>query len=109
MLDIRCPAYLNAAAEFSACVGAGASLMERLTYLATYASGEGCIYEKGGTRCELRQDGQGWSFYFTMYRPDGAGGEAFWFNGGLVYHGPGIESFSVELVSESKPHWSVHT
>jgi len=33
----------------------------------------------------------------------------FSFNGGLLLHGMGSETFSVDLSNDSGPHWSVHT
>lgn len=31
------------------------------------------------------------------------------FNGGMILHGSGEETFAVELVAKSEPHWSIHT
>ena len=55
------------------------------------------------------------SFYFKMHRllPDGT--YKFWFDGGLIYHGPGqpgdgsAPAFSVEVGGPEGPHWSIHT
>jgi hypothetical protein len=39
----------------------------------------------------------------------------FWFDGGLIYHGPGqpgdgsAPAFSVEVGGPDGPHWSIHT
>jgi hypothetical protein len=35
--------------------------------------------------------------------------ERFVMNGGIILHGTGIETYSVELCGSDGPHWSVHT
>ena len=45
------------------------------------------------------------SFYFVLYDKNTAERD---FNGGIILHGY-EETFSVELVPELKPHWSIHT
>ena len=44
------------------------------------------------------------SWHFVMLNKDGSVN----FNGGIILHGF-QETFSVELVSKSFPHWSIHT
>lgn len=81
----------------------------QLKYLVEYGQNE--------TLAVLYPDFADKSFAFNMCMikrsSQGANFEAeFWFNGGLIFHpgetGPD-ESFSVELNSGSKPHWSTHT
>jgi hypothetical protein len=45
--------------------------------------------------------------------PDG-GTPVPWFDGGLIYHGPGssggaFPTLAVDVSDDPRPHWSVHT
>ena len=79
-------------------------LVERLDYLAHYAD--------GNNMCEIYYDHAPNSFAFLMRHPDGR----VWFNGGLIYSGPGqpldgsAPAFTVSLEPTGHEHkWSVHT
>lgn len=109
MLEIKCEDYLESVLLTAERLGARRSLTDRLRYLANYANGPDCRFEKEGTKCALYKDSSPLSFLFDMYHGNGAGDWELWFSGGLMYHGPGAHSFAVELVADDKPHWSVHT
>jgi hypothetical protein len=79
-------------------------LSERLDYLAHYAGGE--------NTCHIHRDWAPNSFSFAMRKPD----SQFWFNGGLIYSGPGqpldgsAPALTVGIgVDSSKHGWSIHT
>lgn len=83
-------------------------LDERLTYLGEYAGGV-------NTRCTLFKDFAPASFEFVMEKRKCEHSPwVFWFNGGLIFHGPhdawgsgGGPTFAVSLTPEHG--WSVHT
>lgn len=54
---------------------------------------------------EVTPDCMEHSFYFRMFHEDGK----MAMNGGIILHGLGGKSFSVELNPENTPHWSMHT
>lgn len=100
-------------------VGARNELEEQLEYLGGYANSP----EEQKTVCLLYTDFAPYSFGFTMYRlvsEDGQKKEKRWFNGGLIYYGPGDTGvdgpqFSVSLegafgVGRANKHrWEVNT
>lgn len=118
MLDTsNCSGHLAGVREAAEKLGRGAveSLTEKLAYLDGYANGLGCLYEKEGTRCRLFFDHAPLSFQFVMEHGDGKGGWVRWFNGGLIYQGPGVPgdgsfpSLTVSLSDNGNPHWGIHT
>ena len=116
MLEVCCPERLEKARAFAKALGVEDNLQSRLDYLAAYAcqDQDGHIDPKL-TKCCLGADFAPHSFYFKMHRllPDGT--YKFWFDGGLIYHGPGqpgdgsAPAFSVEVGGPEGPHWSIHT
>ena len=88
-----------------------ASLQKMLDYLASYADHD----ENGRTRCVLYRDFAPLSFAFTMeVRKSPEDEYEYWFNGGLIFHGPhdnggdgGFPTLSVNL--NPTDGWSVHT
>lgn len=117
MLIIEDQAYYDAVLAFARSVGAEKLLKAPLDYLATYA----CDGDREKTRCRLAKDFADHSFRFVMEKrdPDAPDGYVPWFNGGLVYSGPGQPlngSFPALVVSlnpdeaTGRTHmWSVHT
>lgn len=104
MINVHCPEHLEQVRAFAHEHGAEAELEERLDYLASYGG--------GANICELHKDFAPYSFEFLMKHPDGSR----WFNGGLIYSGPGQPldgSFPALTVSighsEHLHDWSVHT
>lgn len=85
-----------------------AKLNEQLTYLGEYAGGV-------NTRCVLYKDFAPASFEFVMQRRKDENDEwKFWFNGGLIFHGPhdgwGSGAAPTLAVTLNREHgWSVHT
>jgi hypothetical protein len=109
---------LEQARAFADKVGAREELEAQLNYLSTYANGNGT-----DTVCVLFNDFAPHSFEFVMLRVVTEGEEKKekrWFNGGLIYFGPGesgvsAPQFSVSLdgcfgTGKGNQHrWSVHT
>jgi hypothetical protein len=86
------------------------SLSQALAYLDGYAERN----DRGKTRCLLFKDFAPLSFTFTMERRNQDGAYEYWFNGGLIYHGPhdkgGGGSFPTLSVALEPTHgWLVHT
>ena len=88
---------------------------ETIRYLATYANGPGCRYDRAlgmNTKCVLWPDFAPYSFQVVMYHLDEAGWQP-WFNGGLIFQSPaipangGAPSFTVSL--DSRAGWHLHT
>ena len=83
-------------------------LDERLAYLGEYAGGV-------DTRCTLHKDFAPASFSFVMWKRKDASEEwRYWFNGGLIFHGPhdgwgsgAAPTLAVTLMPEHG--WSIHT
>jgi hypothetical protein len=109
-LEILCPEHLEAVRAFADQLGAAArqNLEDQLAYLANYGGA-------GKSVCRLIKDFAPYSFTFGMFRvpPDG-GPPVYWFNGGLIYHGPGSSggaypTLAVDVSDDPKPHWSIHT
>lgn len=115
MLETKDHEHLKEVRAFAQRVGAAARLQRWLDYLDTYAEND----DRGRTRCLLHKDFAPNSFYFLMEvrKPDGT--YERWFNGGLIYYGPGETGvgepqFSVSLTrtvgGEAPAHdWEVHT
>lgn len=105
-------AYLKEVSKEAVQNGLLDNLRDKLAWLDTYGSAE--------TRVYLSIDSAPHSFGFTLWRenknPDKREEEpwVFWFNGGLIYHGPhdrggdgGAPTFSVNL---NPTHgWQIHT
>lgn len=104
--------------EFAKAIGKLDDLTQQLDYLDTYASGEGCTYDKaktGGTRCLLFKDHAPYSFQFVMEcRAHPSMPWERWFNGGVIFEGPtqplngSAPAFTVSC-GEPKVGWSIHT
>lgn len=100
--------YLSKVTAFADKLGMRDKLDERLTYLGEYAGGV-------NTRCTLYKDFAPASFEFVMERRANADEPwKFWFNGGLIFHGPhdgfGDGSGPTFAVSLNPEHgWSIHT
>ncbi len=122
MLDTtKCEEYFKKVQEFAKKVDKEDNLKEKLDWLATYAchiepgDSEAVIsMKKRKTKCVLFSDFAPASFEFAMYRQKPTGEYEFWFNGGLIYHGPhdgwgsgAGPTFSVTLTPTNG--WSVHT
>jgi hypothetical protein len=106
-LDVRCPEHLAAVRAFADSLGdeARQDLERRLAYLGAYGSTP--------TVCRLFQDFAPHSFRFSMFRREGDA-LVFWFDGGLIYHGPGssggaFPTLAVTVDENPRPRWSVHT
>ena len=126
MLRIECRDYFEGVRRAAVQMGRGAltSLHRQLHYLGQYACRNGGIRR---TRCLLFQDFAPYSFGFVMQiqKADGSGLYDHWFNGGLIYSGPGVTgedgarsdggapSFTCSLdpgaVNGRMHQWSVHT
>ena len=90
--------------EFAVQANATKELADKLKYLSDYGG--------GGNMCRLFRDWAPNSFTFNITKPDGQ----FWFNGGLIYSGPGqpldgsAPALTVSLGADTGKHnWSVHT
>lgn len=82
------------------------SLDKMLSYLDTYGRGE--------NKCILTRDFAPLSFSFVMQRKNEDGEYVYWFNGGLIFHGPhdngGDGSWPTLSVTLEPTHgWLVHT
>lgn len=76
--------------------------LARMKYLNDYAG-------ERSQGCTLRRDYAPFSFAFVMLRQDGES----WFNGGMIYHGPGesgagAPAYSVRI-GDRPEDWSIHT
>ena len=108
-----CKEYFDSVEGFAKQVGAKQKLQESLDYLGGYA----CHDTSEDTKVILFKDFAPNSFAFTMYKKQSDGEYKYWFNGGLIYSGPGQPldgSFPALTVSidpnNGKAHdWSVHT
>ena len=103
-LKIEDPDHFAEIVEFAVANKCFEKLMERLDYLGHYSD--------QATTCHLYRDSAPRSFAFVMR---GHGGQP-WFNGGLIYSGPGQAlngsgpAFTVGIGIDSSVHgWSVHT
>ena len=97
--------YLRKVQAFARKMGLQKQLAEQLRYLHKYAG-------KNVTLCKLFKDFSPNSFEFTMFRRR-AGGEECWFNGGLIYFGPGDTGvggpqYSVRFGEGNDAGWSIH-
>ncbi len=109
MLVIECQEYADEVRAAAKKMGVEKDLEEQLEYLGGYA----CHGDPQATRCRLFKDFAPLSFGFVMERrKDGA--YVHWFDGGLVYEGPGVPadgsfpSLTVNI-GEPKHGWLVHT
>jgi hypothetical protein len=102
-LKIEDPEHFAQVVEFAVANKCYAKLMERLDYLGHYSD--------QATTCHLYRDHAPNSFAFAMKRHS----SQFWFNGGLIYSGPGQAldgsgpAFTVSISAEPGHSWSVHT
>jgi hypothetical protein len=114
MLHVQCAEHFEQVNKFADAVGAHDRLHEQLDFLARFACS---VEDAQKTRCYLHKDFAPYSFEFTMQRRRPDGGYEYWFNGGLIYSGPGqpldgsAPALTVSLDPEAgKQHdWSVHT
>lgn len=120
MLQINCEKELQQAKAFA--VGISDDLLKQLEsqleYLAGYANGPGCRYDKStgaDTRCRLYKDFAPHSFRFEVdCKENYAAPWEYWFNGGLIYQGPdcpadgSFPSLTVSVDSK-RIGWFVHT
>mgnify|MGYP000851047503 FL=1 len=104
-LKIEDPDHFARVVEFAMANKCHDKLMERLDYLAHYG-------DDPATTCHLYADHAPHSFAFAMKRH----GSQFWFNGGVIYSGPGQAlngtgpAYTVGIGVDSSVHgWSVHT
>lgn len=104
MIEFKDPEHFLTVLKFAAANNCAAKLADKLEYLAQYGNGD--------NRCDIGRDYAAHSFSFAMYQPDGR----FWFNGGLIYSGPGqpldgsAPAFTVSLERTGHEHnWSIHT
>lgn len=125
MIDKNSEEFFNKVKVWAELTGRWPQLKEQLDYLANYAVGKGDPKDK--TICLLYKDGfsDTPNFGFTMYvqRSTSTGvvlngdtypDHVYWFNGGLLHHGPhdGFGSgsgptFAVTLTPTDG--WSIHT
>jgi hypothetical protein len=92
-------------------------LQEKLDYLASYANGPGCLYDKlegKDTKCVLCPDFAPMSFSFVMYFKLPMGDWEPWFQGGLIFHEKGslgvhAPTFATRVGDTDKSEWLVHT
>lgn len=103
MLKIKCEEYFNQVRTWATEHGCIDKFADRLDYLATYGGPD--------TTCYLYRDFAPNSFEFVVEK-DGKR----WFNGGLIYSGPGqplngsFPAFTVSLGPSGREHgWSIHT
>ena len=113
MLDTtNCTLYLDEVQRTADAMGIRKKLDERLEWLAAYACHDG---DMAATRCKLYKDFAPLSFEFRMERREPDGSYRYWFNGGVIYHGPdcpgdgSFPSLSVDLSGDDTPHWGIHT
>lgn len=104
MIKVLCPLHMEQVRQFARAHHCEAALDTVLDYLSNYGDGT--------NTCELHHDFAPHSFAFLMRR---AGGKA-WFNGGLIYSGPGqpldgsFPALTVSIEPTGTDHkWSVHT
>lgn len=102
-LKIEDPEHMAKVIEFAVANKCAHKLLERLDYLSNYSD--------EATTCHLYSDHAPNSFAFAMKRHD----SQFWFNGGLIYSGPGQPldgsgpAFTVSIGTEPGHSWSMHT
>ena len=99
--------HFNETVKFAKATGRFKSLMEHIDYLHNYAG-------KENTRCLLRKDFAPYSFNFTMQKKRADGSYVYWFEGGLIYHGPhdGYGSGQAPTLSvclNPTDDWTIHT
>ena len=104
MIDFKAPEHFLAVLSWAAANNCAKQLVDKLEYLATYGNGDNHV--------EIHYDSTPHSFEFLMLHPD----KTRWFNGGLIYSGPGqplngsAPAFTVSLSPTGHEHnWSVHT
>ena len=114
MLVINCDERFTEAKAFAEKMGLSEQFQSQLDYLDTYANGPGCTYAKEdgkNTKCVLYSDRAPYSFGFVVWKFDGSWN--MWFEGGLIYEGPGCPadgsapSFTVSLNPSNG--WHIHT
>lgn len=129
MLHINNPDHFQDVVGFARDHGVLGLLADKLAYLSNYGNeperpgydgladadklGWALVHRNPASAvCELYKDYAAHSFQFLMKRADGAN----WFNGGLIYSGPGqpldgsAPAFTVSLEPTGVEHqWSIHT
>lgn len=112
MINITNQEHFDKVMAFAQELGAEEELQKRLDYLGKYACPDD---DPEYTRCDIGYDGAENSFSFAMHKR--VNGEyKYWFNGGLIYRGPGrpldgsAPQLTVSLTPSKKVHdWSIHT
>ena len=111
MLRIQDKERFKAAKVHARAIGLASQFAKQLRYLQRYA----CANEGAPTcRVTLYNDFAPYSFSLVWERQASDGVWAYWFNGGLIFHGPhdnggdgGAPTFSVNLTRHDG--WSIHT
>ena len=106
MLEDKTDGYLEEVKELAVKINKLDELEERLDYLRDYSPEE--------TRCLLYKDFAPMSFYFQMQTMNKEDVWQNWFNGGLIFYGPGdtgvgAPQFSVRIGEDLSCGWSIHT
>lgn len=104
MIEFKDPEHFMTVLKWAVQNNCADKLVERLDYLANYGNGDNCV--------EIHREAAPRSFAISMLRPDGTR----WFNGGLIYSGPGQPldgsgpAYTVSVAPTGHEHsWSVHT
>lgn len=112
MLNIANQEHYDKVKAFAESIGAMDELQKQLDYLGGYA----CHDSPTDTKCNLFSDFARGSFAFTMEKHVADGSYKYWFNGGLIYRGPGqphdgsAPALTVDLSPAKSLHsWGVHT
>jgi hypothetical protein len=111
MLVIKDEAYFHEVIVFADHVGARDRLQRQLDRLAAFSGDEST------TRCLLHRDFAAHSFAFLIETRSADGSWRTWFNGGLIYSGPGQPldgsfpalTVSLDRASGVEHDWSIHT
>ena len=104
--------FLDATKAFAESVGEADAFQSKLDYLDTYA----CHGDALVTKTHLYKDFAPFSFGFSITKRQKDGTYSHWFEGGLIYRGPGQPgdgsgpSFNVQVAPSEKVHsWSINT
>ena len=97
----------NETVKFAKATGRFENFIEHINYLHNYAG-------KENTRCILRTDFAPYSFNFTMQRKQPDGSYKYWFEGGLIYHGPhdgygSGQNPTLSVCVNPTDDWAIHT
>lgn len=107
-----CQESLKEAISFAKKMNLGHQFCRQLEWLSRYGQTPEKFLEQT-VRCCLYKDFAPFSFEFVMQKKDSKGEWGRWFNGGLIYQGPGLPadgSFPTLTVSlHNQTGWFVHT